>query len=120
MKYTVADVLAECPAGEAGRAFAVPTQLDGALNWYFFPAPTKLGYGRTLDLAKDENCDRLVSEILHRRIAYKPEHLYKIGTVSRPIPEIPLRELRNTHLWCLRIETDRDDFGEEIPDHVRG
>lgn len=115
--YRVGDVLAAVARGEEDRAFAVPTVLDGPLSLFFFPAPKEAGFGRTLDLQPDPGCERLVSEILHRRMEYTPNHILKLGLISRPLPEDVARrpaQLRNGHLFCLRYETGREDFGEDI------
>lgn len=120
VRYRVEEVLAAIGEEEGDRAFAVPTVLDGELNSHFFPAPRGIGYGRTLDLRPDEECERLVAEVLHRRIDYTPDHLHKVGWISTPIPPYSrgtaFARLRNGHLFCLRYESDREDFGEEIPE----
>ena len=114
MRYRVSDVLTNLDREKTTRSFSVPTVLDGELNAHFFPSPGPLEYGRTLNLLRDSNCDDLVSEILHRRMDYKPEHFYKTGEITTGIPGHPLSELRNEHLWCLRIESDNETFGMEI------
>ncbi|WP_029010643.1 hypothetical protein [Azospirillum halopraeferens] len=117
MAYTVAEVLEATPRAERQRAFAVPTVLDGPLNPFYVPAPTELPYGRTLDLREDAACNRLVAEILHRRIDYSVAHMEKMASIAAPMPEPSLKRLRNAHLRCLREY--RSDFGEPMPDHVR-
>lgn len=119
VSYPVSKVLSGLKKEEKERAFAVPTVLDGVLNAHFFPTPASANYGRTLGLAPDPNCERLVSEILHRRIDYAPDHFLKFGEISTPIPPHArgkaLAALRNQHLFCLRYETGMEDFGEDIP-----
>lgn len=117
MVYTVDEVLAAAPHDERERAFAVPTVLDGPLNPFFFPAPEELPGGRTLDLREDAACERLVAEILHRRIDYNVEHMTKMASIATLMPEPSLKRLRNAHLGCLRRY--RNTFGEPMPDHVR-
>lgn len=122
MSYRVAEVIVA--AGDVHRAFSVPTVLDGELNAHFFPAPTGVGYGRTLDLEPDPECERLVAEMLHRRIDYTPDHLLKVGWITTPIPPYAsgnaLARLRNGHLFCLRYESGQDGFGEDIPEERDG
>jgi hypothetical protein len=124
MRYRVAEVLAGMGAEERDRAFAVPTVLDGELNTHFFPSPREIGYGRTLDLRPDEECERLVAEVLHRRIEYTPDHIYRVGWMTTPIPPYDhgpaFARLRNGHLFCLRYESGRDDFGEDIAEGADG
>ncbi|HEX9734399.1 MAG TPA: hypothetical protein VGG06_20700 [Thermoanaerobaculia bacterium] len=123
VSYRVAEVIAAA-GGDALRAFSVPTVLDGELNAHFFPAPSGVGYGRTLGLEPDPECERLVAEVLHRRIDYTPDHLLKVGWVTTPIPPYAsgaaLARLRNGHLSCLRYESHQDDFGEDIQEERDG
>lgn len=123
LRYRVEDVLSAAGA-DARHVFAVPTVLDGELNAHFFPAPRGCEYGRTLDLDPDPDCERLVAEILHRRIDYTPDHLFKVGWVTTPIPphaEGPaLARLRNGHLFCLKYESGRENFGAKLPEATDG
>ena len=65
-----------------------------------------------------------VAEVLHRRIDYTPDHLIKVGWVTTPIPPYAtgaaLARLRNGHLFCLRYESEQDDFGDDIPEGSDG
>ena len=117
MRYRVNGVMDAVE--ETGRdfAFSVPTVLDGELNTHFFPSPREMGYGRTLNLEPDPDCENLVSEILHRRIDYQPSNFYKVGTITTPIPLYSLAKLRNSHLFCLHYEAESEDFGENIPEN---
>lgn len=112
MVYTVNEVLAEQP--DEAVAFTTPTVLDSKPWPYFFPAPNEIPYGRamTLNLAGDENS--LQAEILHTRISYKRNHLKDIGWIDRTWGPVPLKDLRNHHLLCLRMALGREDFGEEL------
>ena len=62
-----------------------------------------------------------MSEIVHWRVDYAPEHIYKVGHVTRPIPPTDsgsaLATLRNGHLFCLRYHAGDDTFGREITAH---
>lgn len=117
MRYRVAEVL-EVASDDDLPAFAIPTVLDGELNSHFFPSPKNANYGRTMNLEPDENCQRLVSEILHRRIDYRPEHLDRFGWISKPLPPCfagdAFARRRDEHLFCLRYESDRNNFGDNI------
>ena len=119
MRYTVRDVRRGVPAAERnGALFAYPCALDASHNPCFFPAPAELPYGRTLDLQPDGNCERLVAEILHRRIDYKRSHMHRLGVISAARPRYSLKSRRNGHLDCLQYHSLRDGFGKVIPDHV--
>ena len=54
------------------------------------------------------------AEIVHCRIAYRREHLYRLGTITRPhrLGGGRLREARDLHLLTLKEECGREDFGE--------
>jgi hypothetical protein len=121
MRYRVSMVLQDLNRPTEEGAFAIPTVLDSEFNAHFFPAPQQAPYGRTLDLEPDPECERLVSEILHRRLDYRPEHIYKLGEVTLPIPAynsgVDFARLRNGHLFCLCYESGINDFGAEIPEH---
>lgn len=121
MMYTVQEIIDQLAPRDRSRIVAVPTVLDSDENPHFFPAPLATAFGRTVDLGHDRQCERLVSEILHRRLRYEPRHVHKLGEISRPIPDHPIRELRNTHRICVSLEADLpDEFGAEIGDHVHG
>jgi hypothetical protein len=121
MRYRVSKVLQGLEQEEKDRAFSVPTVLDSELNAHFFPSPGNTEYGHTLDLEPDPDCERLVSEILHRRIDYHPDDIYKLGNITTPIPPYYTGDafamLRNGHLFCLRYESGIDAFGEDIQEH---
>jgi len=58
---------------------------------------------------------------MHRRLRYEPRHVHRLGLISRPIPDHPIRELRNTHRICVSLEAGLlDEFGAEVGDHVHG
>ncbi|MDD5273088.1 MAG: hypothetical protein PHU14_10250, partial [Methylovulum sp.] len=69
-------------------------------------------YGHTLNLAAvgQENDYTMGVELLHPRLAYKPDHFFKTGTISRPFT-MPLARARAFHLPWLQLKSGRDDFG---------
>ncbi|NCA72257.1 MAG: hypothetical protein EOM91_19735 [Sphingobacteriia bacterium] len=91
MRYSLGEVL----AAKAGRflhtACALPTVLDGGMHEFFFPVPQEHTFGATLHL-DPEQADTLTAEILHCRIDYQREHLWKLGVIDRP------HGLRDAHL----------------------
>jgi hypothetical protein len=72
-----------------------------------------LNYGRTLNLAGAGDCNQLASEVLHLRIDYNPGHIWKVGAITGRADVSPprLTALRNDHLVCLQLQSNRDDFG---------
>jgi len=113
MKYKVSEV-----AGRAGRVGAahplvVPTVLDAEPYEIFYPSPKDFNFGRTLNLSGAGNCDQLASEVLHLRIDYSPGHIWKVGAITTRADTSPerLSNLRNDHLACLQLLSNRDDFG---------
>ncbi len=116
MRYTVQEVLDSLDG--AGYP-AMPTVLDSGMSPYFFPSPVpdpqqaaNPYYGHTVNLALVEKQDDYTMgvELLHPRIAYKPEHFFKMGVIARPV-EMPLARARTFHLPWLQLDSGRDDFG---------
>ncbi len=117
MRYTVAEVLAAAGAGLGDPA--IPTVLDCNLSCYFFPSPipnpaagANPYYGHTVNLATVENeNDYLIGvELLHPRLDYQPEHLFRFGVIARPVT-MSLERARSFHLPWVRLYSGRDDFG---------
>jgi hypothetical protein len=118
LRYQVKDVLRAakrfCPEDAAVR---VPTVLDGNLYEYFFPAPTPFPHGRTVNLNGDFDDKKLTCELIHLPVDVEIGHIAAVGQIDRPIPGLTLARLRDVHLWLLRYETDRKDFGEYLSGH---
>lgn len=115
MRYTVREVLAVAETkSDAVNPICVPTLLDAQFSRLFVPAPAELPYGRTLDLSHDENCERKIAEVLHLRLEYRPEHLFKVGIVTKGLEKLTsmgLATLRDGHVFCLQYDSGRNDFG---------
>lgn len=121
MEYSVADVLAEVPEDQRSHAFAAPTTLDQrGFCEHFYPTPaplpgSRLNWGRTVHLRADGT--RLVSELLHRRVTYRPEHLVRLAWLDPAAdprgPAFPeLWEMRNRHRALLLKRFPA--FGEDM------
>ncbi len=109
MRYQVGDVLDTCK-GQIG--FCAPTALDGGFFEYFHPSPRGCDWGFAAILDVTARDDSLVAELLHRRIDYHPEHLWRVGTVNRSrIADADLLPMRNAHVGRLRRQSGRGDFG---------
>ena len=113
MRYSLADVYLAQGQGRLSSACALPTVLDGGMHEFFFPVPREHPYGATVHLQPDR-ADTLTAEIVHCRIDYQREHLYRLGTITRPhrLDDGQLREARDLHLLALREACGRGDFGE--------
>lgn len=117
LRYTVGEVMQDKKAGVSG--FAIPTMIDGRLNPFFFPTPrpnpaseaAQYEVGRAVNLAQVANQSdyKMGLELVHSFVTYRPEHLWRMGYISRPITS-NLSALRSFHLDWLRLNTDRDDF----------
>jgi hypothetical protein len=115
MEYTVQEVKAEAAKQGLPICFTAPTVIDSGPWPYFFPAPRELPYGRAMALDPVDDEKRLLAEMLHIRLTYRPVHIVKIGHIHRPPAARELRELRNRHLLAVQAASLRGDFGEEIP-----
>lgn len=121
MRYSLDEVLQNQKRLGWPAALALPTALDGGMHQFFFPVPKGHPYGATLHLAADRG-DSLTAEILHARLDYQAKHLWKLGWIRAPhrYPEekassaAPLRQARDLHLLALRVESGREDFGEDM------
>ena len=113
MCYSLADVYSARAQQQPSSACALPTVLDGGMHEFFFPVPREHPYGATVHLLPGR-ADTLTAEIVHCRIDYRREHLYRLGTITRPhrLDDIQLREARDLHLLALQDACGREDFGE--------
>jgi len=113
MCYKVKEVAARAVKLGSAHPLAVPTALDAEPYEVFHPSPREQDYGRTLNLAGYDDCERLASEVLHLRIDYTPGHFWKVGAITARANTEPerLARLRGDHLACLQLLSDRNDFG---------
>ena len=113
MRYSLADVYSARAQQQPSSACALPTVLDGGMHEFFFPVPREHPYGATVHLLPGR-ADTLTAEIVHCRIDYRREHLYRLGTITRPhrLDDTQLRTARDLHLLALQEACGREDFGE--------
>lgn len=115
MEYSVGDVDADqARTGRTTGAFYCPTCFDGSPYAQFFPTPRELGFGCPMPIPLIRSEKDLIAEMVHPRLTYQAEHLVKVGVIRSPVSDIDLREARNSQLLALRLESSRDDFGEEL------
>lgn len=113
MRYSLADVSSAQKSQQLKVAFAVPTVLDDGMHQFFFPVPREHRYGTTVHLAPGQ-ARTITDEILHCRIDYGRQHLWKTGWIKHPhqLTDDQLRKVRDIHLLALQDACGRADFGE--------
>jgi hypothetical protein len=109
-RYPV-EALPRRPRERDTRLMAIPTVLDHAFSLAFCPAPRELNRGRVLDLTAGAVTEP-VREIVHPFLVFKSEHLFRVGEVTKPVPEA-LDTLRRDHLVWLQLLTGRDNYARE-------
>ena len=120
MVYRASEVRRLC-RGRTGldNLFTRPTVLDQKPHEYFYPAPADMNGGRCMQLALSSHPDGgLIFELLHPKIPYRIEHLFKLGEITTAAPSESLRLLRNRHLQLLRNSSGDVHFGAVVPDDV--
>ena len=119
MRYPLADVFSSQARQRLTIACAAPTVLDDGMHEFFFPVPRQRSYGATVHLLPDQ-ADILTAEIVHCRIEYKRDHLWRLGKITRPhqLDHAHLREARDLHLIALQEACSRRDFGEPLEGRV--
>ena len=115
MRYSLEDVFEAQKQHQTANACALPTVLDGGMHEFFFPVTREHPYGATVHLVPDR-ADTLTAELVHCRIDYERNHLYRLGEITRPnrLDDDQLREARDLHLYALQEACNRDDFGEAL------
>lgn len=115
MRYSIAEVLSAQTSRQLPVACAVPTVLDRGMHEFFFSVPREHLYGATVHLAPDQ-ADTITAELLHCRIDYTWEHLWRTGWIRNPrkLTGDQLRDARDLHLLALQEACGRPDFGEPL------
>ena len=116
LKYPVSTirryaVLSVGSALSEGLPLLAPTVLDGEFSGAFCPAPENAECGYTLDLSVSLEAPLIQRrEILHPPVRWRCEHLWRVGTIARPVPEDRLRTARGLHLLDIRELLGRPDY----------
>ena len=92
------------------RPLVPPTVLDGSHSPAFFPAPRGSLTGHAVDLAAEEA--PLCREVLHPTVAFRVSHLWRIGTIRRPVKRKDLPTARGMHILRIRGATQRPDYAQ--------
>jgi len=85
-----------------------PTVLDQDHSEAFCPSPGNANCGHAVDL-QGRGRDTPAGEILHPWIRFEPRHLFRVGTIRRPVPPT-LDDARGTHLLAVRDLANRPDY----------
>lgn len=90
------------------RPIALPAVLDHRLAEAFCPAPRELRQGQLVNLEANSKAEP-AREVLHLFMPLEPKHLFRVGTVTSPVPDY-LGPARRDHLIWLRLLSYRDDY----------
>lgn len=108
-RYKVGDV-----PGLRGRRgtqpLVPPTVLDGPPFPPFCPAPGFSLTGATINLDGSSGVEH--REVLHPCVAFRAEHVFRVGVVTRPVDLALLHMARGLHLLDVRDRTKRADYAE--------
>ena len=108
-RYAVRDIPRRQGVAEAERRpIAVPTVQDHRFSAAFCPAPKGLSEGQVVDLQPAVN-RQPAREVLHLFMPLEPRHLFRVGTVTTPVPDY-LGPARKEHIFWLRLLSDREDY----------
>jgi hypothetical protein len=84
--------------------------LDSDLNPFFYPSSNKERFCLLVDLGLSSAAEwHPRKEILHQKIDWKPEHLYRVGVINTS-PSKSCADARLFHLDCL--QNDFKHFNE--------
>lgn len=119
MAYRAEEVREHCAnRAEIAYVFTSPTVLDQGPWEYFFPSPKEMTGGRTMPLEPQMDYSNLVTEILHPKMNYKLDHIKRLTRVDAGPPVNSLKNLRNSHLECLQLASNVEQFGMLMGDDV--
>ena len=90
------------------RPVALPTVLDHRLAEAFCPAPRELRQGQLVNLEANSK-KQPAREVLHLFMPLEPKHLFRVGTVTAPVPYY-LGPARRDHFIWLRLLSGREDY----------
>lgn len=90
------------------RSLTAPTVLDQEHCEAFCPAPSNTDFGHTVDL-QGRGRATPAGEILHPWIQFMTRHVFRVGTIRRPLPT-NLDDARGTHLLAVRDLAKRPDY----------
>lgn len=107
-RYAVKDVPKLAGGGRDTRPLLPPTVLDNWASVAFVPAPRGNPTGHVLDLSG--NAPQPRREVLHPALAFQAKHLWRMGSITRPVEIGNLPMARGLHLALVRHLSGRDDY----------
>ena len=110
-RYPVSVVPRVSGADRQTRPLLPPTVLDGRHSPAFCPAPYNQPTGYVVDLGQDAPPIR--REAVHPSVFFTPDHVFRVGEISRSITETASAEARAWHLTCVRDLTGCEDYGDQ-------
>jgi hypothetical protein len=90
------------------RPLVPPTVLDNTSSPAFLPAPRGSLTGHVIDLSAQAGSLR--REVLHPGVPFEAKHLWRVGTITRPVDPANLSVARGLHLWMVREASGRMDY----------
>ncbi|MFL6262464.1 MAG: hypothetical protein ACJ76Y_22420 [Thermoanaerobaculia bacterium] len=90
------------------RPLVPPTVLDNTPSPAFLPAPRHSLTGHVVDLAAQTK--ELRREVLHPGVPFEAKHLWRVGTIRRPVDPTILPLARGLHLLLVRDASGRKDY----------
>ena len=104
-KYPVSELPAFRGAGPDARPLVPPCVLDGRFSAAFCPSPRNGLTGHVADLSANVAEPR--REIVHPTLRLRTNHVWRIGTITKPVENDFLPEARGLHLDLLRNHVAR-------------
>jgi hypothetical protein len=109
-RYPVADVPSLTGHARVSRPLVPPTVLDGRHSPAFCPAPHASLTGHVIDLGARTKSPR--REVLHPSAPFRAKHLWRVGTIVRPVDFGNLATARGVHLLLVRTASGRADYAQ--------
>lgn len=100
------------------RPLTAPTVLDQEHSEAFCPSPANANCGHAVDL-RGRGRETPAGEILHPWIWFESRHVFRVGTIRRPVPAT-LEEARGMHLLAVRDLASRLDYASSTDSDLIG
>jgi hypothetical protein len=90
------------------RPLVPPTVLDNSSSPAFLPAPRGSLSGHVIDLGA--RATSLRREVLHPGVPFEAKHLWRVGTIRKPVDLASLPQARGLHILMVRDASGRKDY----------
>ena len=108
LRYSVSEVPTLRDAGRDAHSLVPPCVLDGRFSAAFCPSPRKGLTGHVADLSANVVEPR--REVVHPTVRLRTNHIWRCGTITKPVERDLLPEARGIHLHLLRNHSVRPDY----------